>query len=356
MTDPPQKKRTTVTIPSLPPEILQLIVENVLPSNSRALLPPSHSATKTLLALTRVSSATYQMASRLLRQRCVYVESTRRTEMVLRCMNRLVPSIPAPTLSLRHVTSLYLEPFEAARDYLATARLVRELLGSVAETLRCLVVNMPFPQMHDTDDWVEIRRTLRAGFEQTVNVEEFVCLGGYPTLSTLDARTDVWRLWPDLRRLVLLDVPADSHWLWWDIATLLRLQHVVLARPLNLDAVDIKREYFTKLPAEDPALDRPLRVVLLGAAGEIDARALRGVSPTGTVDGSGSGSGSDWSSIDPRGRMTVEVYDVPMPYYGDETPEEMVTSWLKRGALDGTLWEWEGEKVGAVEKQQRQES
>ena len=328
---PPSKREmatTTTKYPKLPPELLQLVVESVLPANPHALIPLTHSAARTLLALTRVSRVTYQIASRLLRQRCLYIETSRRLGNVLLCMHRLVPTLP-PTLSLRHVTSLYLSPFGESLDDQPTAMWVRELLCEVADTLRRLVVQMPFRSLDPLDDYLSVRRTLREGFEQLTGLEEFVCLGDYPALSVPDGHTDVWRLWPGLRRLVLFDVPADSHWLWWDIATLPRLSHVVLARPRNLEGVNVKDEYFHKLPRDHPALGREIRVVLLAAAHELpEALPVTG-----------------WGRIDPEDRMTVEKYIVPMPFYGDETPAEMVTGWVRRGALDGKLWEWEGERV-----------
>lgn len=330
MEPPSNRDMAPKSYPRLPPELLQLVVESVLPANTQALIPTNHSAARTLLALTRVSRVTYRLASRLLRQRCLYMESSRRLGDVLLCMNRFVPTLP-PTLSLRHVTSLYLAPFEGSLGDQPTAMWVRELFCEVADTLRRLVVQMPFRSLDPLDDHLNVRRTLRDGFQQLTKIEEFACLGEYPALSVPDGNTDVWRLWPELRRLVLFDVPADSHWLWWDIATLRQLRHVVLARPQNLEAVNIKDEYFHKLPRDHPALDREICVVLLDAAYEIPAVPVAG-----------------WAQIDPEGRMTVEQYEVPIPFYGDETPSEMVTGWVKRGALDGTLWEWEGERIGDI--------
>ncbi|POR39796.1 Uncharacterized protein TPAR_00003 [Tolypocladium paradoxum] len=312
----------------LPTELILHIMDCVLPANPRALIPPSHISTKTLLALTRVSRATYRHASRLLRQRCLYLDSSRRLADVLVCMPRLVPTLQ-PALSLRHVTSLHLAPFGPSLDDQPTAIWVRELFCEVCETLRRLVVQMPFSSLDPLDDHLNVRRTLRDGFEQLTKLEEFACLGEYPALSVPDGHTDVWRLWPGLKRLVLFGVPMDSHWLWWDIATLPELEHVVLARPQHVEATNIKDEYFHKLPREDRRLGRKIKVMLLDAAYEIpDLDTTR------------------WKEIDPSAKMTVEVYEVPMPFYGDETPHELVTEWAKRGALDGTLWEWSGIKVG----------
>ncbi|PTB64491.1 hypothetical protein BBK36DRAFT_1179683 [Trichoderma citrinoviride] len=300
--------------PALPPELLLLVVDAVLPPNPQQLLPASHPATKTLLALTRVSRATYARATRLLRQRCVFVDSARRLADVLLCVPRLVPALP-PVLSLRHMTALYLAPFGASLDDLPTAAWVRELFCEVCETLRRLVVQMPFGSLDPLDDGhLGVRRTLREGFEQLHRLEEFACLGSYPALSVPEGNTDVWRLWPSLRRLVLFGVPMDSHWLWWDIATLPLLEHV--------------DEYFHKLPRDDARLGRDIKVVLMDLVYDL------GVVRT-----------ERWGEIDPEEKMTVEVFEVPLPFYGDETPLQLVTEWARRGALDGSVWRLDGTKV-----------
>lgn len=312
---------------ALPPELVYEIIDRLVPTNPDALVPLSHVSAKTLLALTLVSRDTYPLASRLLRQRCVYVDSSRRLAKILVCMPRFVPSLP-PILSLRNITSLYLEPFHGKLDDQPTAIWVRELFCEVCESLKRLTVRMPFQSLDPLDDHLNVRRTLREGFERLHLLKEFVCLGDYPALSVSDGPTDIWRLWPDLERLVLFGAPVDSHWLWWDIATLPKLQHVVLARPSHVDGVNIKDEYFHKLPRDDVRLDRDIKIVLMDVA-----TAWRAIST------------SRWKQIDPRERMTVEQYDIPTSYYGDENPHELVTSWVRRGALDGGLWDWQGDVV-----------
>lgn len=313
----------------LPPELLFHVIECVLPSNPNTLVPPSHPATKTLLAWARVCRDTYGLATKLLRQRCMYIDSgTRLAELVV-CVPRLVPTL-RPVLPLRNITSLYVAPFGESLNDLSTASCVRELFCEVSESLKRLVVLMPFQSLDLPDDRLNVRRTLRDGFEQLHKLEEFVCLGDYPALSVPGNSTDVWRLWPELKRLTLFGTPVNSHWLWWDIATLPKLQHVVLARSTHVSSTNIKDEYFHKLPRDDARLDRGIKIVLLDAA-----FVWRDVQTT------------RWKEIDPKGRMTVEVYDVPTPFYGDELPGELVTTWVKRGALDGSLWEWRGEVVKA---------
>ncbi|KFA49807.1 hypothetical protein S40293_09960 [Stachybotrys chartarum IBT 40293] len=321
--------------PRLPTEVILLIVEAVLPANPEAIVPPSHSSVRTLLSLARVSRATYEAASRLLRRRCMHLESSRRLADVLLCMPRLVPTLP-PIPSLRHMTTLYLKPFGASLDDLPTAMWVRELLCETGGTLRRLVVDMPFGSLHVLDDYLNVKKQLRQGFEQLQHLEEFVCLGDYPSLSLAGGETDVWRLWPELRRLTLFQAPLDNHWLWWDIATLPRLSHVVLARPASARGANVKEQYFAKLPRGDARLDRRITVVL------VDDAARQGHGELATAR---------WREVDPAGRMTVAVYGVPRACRADGTPGglEVVTEWARRRALDGSLWQWVGEEVQASE-------
>lgn len=326
----------------LPLELLIQIMECVLP-NSAALLPASSIATKTLLSLTRVSRAIYRPATTLLRQQCMYIDSSRRLADVLLCMQRLVPSLE-PGLSLRHITALYLAPFGKSLDDQPTAIWVRELLCEVSETLRKLVIAMPFSSLEPWDDHLNVRRILREGLEQLTRLEEFACIGDYPTLAVSAAQeaagggtTDVWRLWPRLQRLLLFGVPLESHWLWWDIATLETLKHVVLVRPRQTETeVDVKRRYFGTLPVGDARLERRLRVVLmhrvLGDDGE-DGEQL----PHGHPDYLKLDDGK-WDEVDPDGKMEVMCYGVPrigLVLSSEELLVSLVRSWVQTG----TLWD-----------------
>ncbi|UKZ88120.1 uncharacterized protein TrAFT101_003885 [Trichoderma asperellum] len=313
--------------PTLPPELLLLIVEAVMPPNPHLLFPASNTTTRTLLALTKVSRATHAQATRLLRQRCMFIDSSRRLANILLCMPRLVPSLP-PVLSLQHISELYIAPFRDTLDDLPTAQWVRELFCEVSETLRRLVVQMPFASLDPMEDHLSVRQTLRDGFEKLHKLEEFTCLEEYPMLSVSNSHTDVWRLWPELKRMVLFGAPVDSHWLWWDIATLPKLEHVVLARPVHLDAVNIKDEYFHKLPPEDVRLKRDIKIVLMDLAYEL-----------GTVRT------EKWQEIDPEEKMTVEAFEVPLSFYVDDSPLEVVTQWARRSALDGSIWKLGGKRV-----------
>lgn len=323
----------------LPLELLIQIIESV-PPNRDALLPPSSIATKTLISLTRVSRAVYRPATMVLRQQCMYIDSSRRLGDLLLCMRRFVPSLD-PGLQLRHITSLYLAPFGSSLDDQPTAMWVRELLCEVCVTLRRLVISMPFSTINPWDDHLNVRSILRQGLSQ-LNLEEFASIGDYPTLSGAGGSTDIWRLWPRLQRLMLFGVPLESHWLWWDIATLEHLGHVVLVRPRQTETrVDVKAKYFGTLPAGDERLQRKLRVVLMhrvrgdddedGDGGATARRLPQGHPDYLDLDE------SNWGEVDPEGRMEVICYGVPR--MGAMSSEELLVRLARSWVETGTLWD-----------------
>ncbi|KAH7170792.1 hypothetical protein EDB81DRAFT_776670 [Dactylonectria macrodidyma] len=312
---------------TLPLELILHVIEHVVPSNPEILLSSSHPSTKTLLALTRVSRDTYAPAVKLLRQRCVLIDSERRLTSLLVCIPRFTPGL-SPSLSLRNITSLYLEPFGETLGDKLTACLVRDLFFEVSESLRKLVIAMPFNSVDVFNDHHGVRKILRSGFESLQKLEEFVSIGDYPSLSLSDGPTDIWRLFHDLKRLTLFHVPLNNHWLWWNIATLSKLEHVILAESQQTSGVNIKDEYFHKLPSTDTRLDRDIMIVLMDIAWKWPH-----ITNTG------------WREIDPRGRMTIGVHTVPndmesgMTQLLDDPVSDPVSTYVKDKVINGTLWD-----------------
>lgn len=340
----------------LPIELLIQIIEHV-PPNREAILPAGDIATKTLVALTRVARITYQPANTVLRKQCMYIDSTSRLARVRSCLNLFMPSLD-PGLSLRHITSLYLAPFRQSLREPLVAKYVDTLLCEVGETLQRLVISMPFSTLQAYDDDEGVRRLLRHGLEQLHNLEEFACIGDYPALSVstpdtgeeggtgpATTTTDVWRLWPKLRKLMLFGVPLENHWLWWDIATLESLTHVVLVRPRQTERkVDIKQRYFQTLPPEDERFKRKLKVVLMHRVRDDDdsdeagqnTEAQRRWLPEGHPDYLRLDE-SRWREIDPQERMEVTCYGVPR--MGVMSSEELLVGLAKSWVETGTLWD-----------------
>ncbi|KAM3505305.1 hypothetical protein MY11210_008027 [Beauveria gryllotalpidicola] len=326
------------------PEILLQIVDCVVPPDADTILRQSHISTRTLLALSTVSSVTYTRAQKLLRQRCLYLDSRGRAESFLRCLQAGALGVRLPKelrVAAAHCApSMYLAPFDRGQlDDVPTARLVRELLYAVGGSLRRLVVRMPFAPRHSTVANLAVRRLLRGGFAQLQRLEEFVGLDEYPNLNLTGSfapllRTeDVWYAWPELRRLAVFGAALDNEALWNGLARRPRLQEVVLARPRSVGLLDIKKSYYAAgAEAVESGFefdrDKRLRVMLMDVS--YDVQDIQ-------TDG--------WAESDPKGRMTVEVYVVPTSYYGDETEQQTVVQWVERGVWSGQIWDWRGEAV-----------
>ncbi|WYZ42763.1 hypothetical protein EsH8_VI_000462 [Colletotrichum jinshuiense] len=316
----------------LPPELILHIIESLLPSNESAILPSSHGATRALLAFSLVSRSTYDFTIRLLRKRCMYIDSNRRLSLLL--LSILAPPLGTlpPTLSLKCITSLYISPFGKSLDDKPIAMWVRELFCEVCETLKRLVVDMPFGSLSGYDDHLDVRPTLTDGFQRLSKLEELVCLRDYPALTFMPQTFTVncWSLWPKLRRVVLFRAPVSSHWLWYDVANTAQLEQVVLARPLGLESANIKDDYHHMLKSHDYMVPRKVKIVLADVESDMPEIQTAG-----------------WAEYDPDGLVTVERYHIPTSFYGDEEATALCCDWVKTAALNGSIWSWEGQAVEA---------
>ncbi|OAA67575.1 hypothetical protein ISF_03751 [Cordyceps fumosorosea ARSEF 2679] len=133
----------------LPQELLLGVMEHLLPrpGTGPSILPASHVATRTLVALTRVGRATSEPARRLLRRHCFYLDSPRRAEAFLRYHHH-------DGLDADGTPAVYLEGLDGAGDY--DARLVRSVVGAVAGSLRRVVLVGADPE--DQSMWAALAR------------------------------------------------------------------------------------------------------------------------------------------------------------------------------------------------------
>lgn len=318
------KTNEVAALPNLPPELLLHIIDCGLPRNTQLILSAKDKVTTTLLSWTVVSRATYAHASKQLRERCVYLDSSRRLADLLLCLPRVLPTLPPP-LPLYYITSMYLAPFGKSLDDQPTAMWVRELFFAVSTSLTRLVVEMPFKTLDRLSDHLSVRTILREGFASLRKLQEFVSLGDFPSLRIQDGQVDIWRHWPHIKRLAVFGAPLNSRLFWVDIASLLKLDTLVLAKAQHVLEANIKKEY---VEACDASINREIKVMLMDVAYDV-----RDVEST------------DWEKYDPKDKIVVQMFEVPTSYYGDESALEVVTSWVKRGAIRGTLWEWNGGRV-----------
>ncbi|KAM0421489.1 hypothetical protein ACHAPT_010662 [Fusarium lateritium] len=408
----------TVDRPSylpLPIDILVMIIEALAPEDPRPILPASDPITKTLLALTRVSKATYPTASKLLWQNCLYIDSKQRAQDFLRFLsNELYYPHVVPSKA-RGAARLYLSPFpqevdpqdsdgdsepdvpnvsiEEAElqatepqepslhepnlsisinspeedanwedipdsetssgdfsidsedppsplDDLPTAQTTHGILVALAPVLKTLIIDMPLRSLYPPQDRQSIRPILRRGFEAVVNLEEFVSVRDELFLATRRKRPSpeppVWAAhWPKLRRLSLYNQDVEEK-IWRAMAQLRDLEVAVFPRPDplsdELPEWNMKEHWLNALPANQQE-SREFFMILVDCPGLHPD--LRGFS-------------ASWRQIDPQNRFQVRNFTIqpPLSEAYDEgmstwplSPGDLCQIWIKKKALDGTLWD-----------------
>ncbi|KAH7122638.1 hypothetical protein B0J11DRAFT_344941 [Dendryphion nanum] len=297
---------------SLPIEIVLHIVEALRPKYNNVLVSPSHPITQTLLSFTLVCHATRRVANRALLQHCIYLSSKARLRsFLLTASNR-----PGPC----KIEALFLSPFDESGYDHPTATSIRDLFAHVFPSLRRLIIDIPLLSLRRGDGSLGARQVLRDGLSRLENLEEFVSV--HKELPFRD-HSGNWTRWPNLRRLALFNVAATPKF-WADIAAMARLETLVLTCADTLATVDVKREYFRFSP-------RPLKVLVVNVASE----QLQYSHMTGR---------RSWDRIDPHKIMTLMTYDVPT-FFEEDSVTEVCQEFVKAGAENGTLWEWEGDII-----------
>lgn len=365
--------------PDLPLELIFHIIASLF-GDPRTILRPSHPTTKTLRSLTLVCRATYPVASNYLRQRCVYIDTDRRLIDLIHCveltndrtqessgrhagLTTIIPpalSLP-PGTALRHITTLYLAPFfRSSLDNQPTAIWIRELFCLIHPTLRRLIVDMPLRSLYPADDHLNVRKTLREAFSMLTSLEEFVSVRDELYLDVLEREwrtqreTEIWTLWPGLRRLALYNVAADERF-WGSVRGMGDLETVVLTRADDLEEVCIKTGFLGSSAAD--GVDAGAGA---GEGGQTTHRAAAGpnesprrlkvvlVNVSNHQPNHLAGRWK-WNEVDPGGTISVMTYDVPTSFYGDEDPIDLCQEWVKTAAVRGDIWDWEGPLVTAAQ-------
>ncbi|KAF1809913.1 hypothetical protein P152DRAFT_143240 [Eremomyces bilateralis CBS 781.70] len=329
----------------LPPEILMQIIESIAPSSHSVILPATHPTTKAWLAWSLVCHATSSVAVNLLRKHCVYLDSQKRLGDFVKAIlpGSHLPSVPAPAHWPLHpflplpghwnVTAIYLAP-EGTSMSAIIGRWIRYLCYSVYGTLRRLVVNLPSPIAFPLENSIGHHPVIWEGFDQLSQLEEFVSLRDdlyFPDRNwSRWLRYPTWTYWPKLKRLALYNLDANFKF-WQEMAGLEMLEQLVLARTSSM----VQRISFTSYTG---LTTRPLKVVLANVESEQPQGLLEALEPP-------------W--VEQATPLDVMVYDIPTSFYGDEEPGELCQSWATSHAVQGTIWDWQGEHVAVEWKEQQ---
>jgi hypothetical protein len=221
---------------ALPNELLSCIIQSVRPSGSPVAVPAKHVVTQTLLNLTRASSRTRSLAIPYLYTYCLYIDSPRRLELLLRTLSSHVDDLQTKTCAtggaagskslgynlLNHghgvLRSLYLAPFEEDTiDDPPVVKMIASLFKLLSPSLARLVINMALRSLYPEEDSHSVRPLLREAFQRLTALEEFTSVQDELFLDTRDIERDdfvreppVWSLWPRLKHLALYNVDIDS--------------------------------------------------------------------------------------------------------------------------------------------------
>jgi hypothetical protein len=300
----------------LPIELVLNVINQILPKYTNVMLHPSHPITQTLLSFTLVCHATYRLAKRYLLQYCVHISSRSSLHSLLETMSR------DPTY--RNIPSMHVTPFGDTTVDLPTAESIGALLNYVGPCLKRLIIHLPFADSTYRREWEmsPAREEIYSRLSKLSNMEELVIVGP-PRAGGAFMR--YLRGLPKLKRLALsrawfYEFPQQ---LWKLLADIPALETLVLTSSMGMEASNIKRRWFNNT-------DRPLKLLLVNAEKE-----WRHYESFHT---------EDWNTIDPQKKMTIMTYNVPRLYPGEDA-DELCQEYVKAGAENGTLWDWEADVI-----------
>lgn len=219
-------------------------------------------------------------------------------------------------------------------DNLPAAAWVRDLFGYTSDTLKRLIVDIPFGSLPPWNDHLNVGPVLHEGFQKLANLEEFVCTRdavrlGYP---------DEWREdggiksviynWPRLRRLAL-NRPTCNVQFWECLADMRDLEKVVLTPAMTIihRDFDLRRVYLERASSS-------LVVVLADVRASRRAPDADSASPATCTDASD------------KERMRLMLYKIPMPK--KKTFLDTHSQWLMGTALSGELWDLDAEPLASA--------
>ncbi|KAL2833155.1 hypothetical protein BJY01DRAFT_225368 [Aspergillus pseudoustus] len=223
------------TKPVLPPEVILIIIEDLIPSEA-VILPPIDPVTRTLHSLTLASRITYCFANPLLLKHCFHISSTAQVERLLKCS---VPSTPQGTTDINHpesrsqISSLYLDPtIDPSHTAYSAATQIATLFSTHCGNLRRLVLDTTWTSFYNCEDSAQ---TLTEAFRSLPAIEEFVSIQETRSLRRRGKEhipRELWAHWPRLRRLALYGAFLGQIFIA-AIQECPRLTHLVLGSPMG---------------------------------------------------------------------------------------------------------------------------
>lgn len=318
----------------IPHELVLQILEATIPSGRpNRIVDVGHADVQNLITWSRVCRATYEPATRFLRQHCVYIDSITRLTSFLKCLadskdsedNGPLATLPR-VMRLSEVSSVYLGLSMEEIQSVRTGGLIRDLLVKLGGSVRRLIVDLPYrriAQQYSID--VHIDALFSQGLRALTNLEELTTLGGLPVLEFWRAGLELGEIWPKMRRLSGFKINLGEEQLWYNVARARTLEHLVIAMPyvLRRESWNIKRSIggreWNPEKGGDSTYARPLKVVV--AYHEYSA-------PLVDMD--------DANVYDPCGMLDVSTVEIPVIA---KRVDWVCKDWLVKSAMADTLWD-----------------
>jgi hypothetical protein len=221
-------------MPTLPAEVILMVVEALIPPNSLKIHRPDDAVTKTLISLTLVCNLTYHTARRLLFQHCLYLDSISRLSSLLDHSGYFKHKDTETEARRLEAYSLFLAPKPVFEPILGTRNVYQfdRLFTRICSSLQVLVVDLPLLSLSTSDGAIGIPEDSLEAFRRLKILERFC--DGWDELfvrytATDDTEPELW-MWPRLRRLALLG-PKPSRESAKELWRTPDLTHLVLMQP-----------------------------------------------------------------------------------------------------------------------------
>ncbi|OJI81339.1 hypothetical protein ASPTUDRAFT_58624 [Aspergillus tubingensis CBS 134.48] len=345
----------------LPPEIIQLIIESIIPPDPPVAYPDFSGEIDTLVNLTLVSRFTCQIARRLLINHCLLIDDEWLLGHLLECEPpELVNRRPNDTgAQVQKSTAAGLVLVLEEPDRLPVARDIETLSFHLCHRLTRLVIDLPLRFYNPSVPELEVRPMLREAFKRLTLLEEFcsaaddLCLDTQKLpyiwetpsdqLEEADYEPAVWSLWPRLRRLALCEVDVTSMQFIGGLRRCSNLTHLVLVAPSGLD-----RDVRSGWQSTDflPSLER---LLIADSADEFEM--VNGKDHLGDDKGfvrqlfhcyksRESGKQRSYSKDEESVEFDSLVKKIafPVPNYRKGDDDIICHGWLLDASIDGTIW------------------
>ncbi|GAQ37605.1 MFS transporter [Aspergillus niger] len=361
-TDLPDKIAGDTLVPMrLPPEIIQLIIESIIPPDPPVAYPDFSGEIDTLVNLTLVSRFTCQIARRLLINHCLLIDDEWLLGHLLECEPpELVNRRPNDTgAQVQKSTAAGLVLVLEEPDRLPVARDIETLSFHLCHRLTRLVIDLPLRFYNPSVPELEVRPMLREAFKRLTLLEEFcsaaddLCLDTQKLpyiwetpsdqLEEADYEPAVWSLWPRLRRLALCEVDVTSMQFIGGLRRCSNLTHLVLVAPSGLD-----RDVRSGWQSTDflPSLER---LLIADSADEFEM--VNGKDHLGDDKGfvrqlfhcyksreSGKQRSNSKDEESVEFDSLVKKIAFPVPNYRKGDDDIICHGWLLDASIDGTIW------------------